>query len=234
MTDSHHHDHAPEEPVERAPGHEQHDHAPTHPTTAQEWDARYAGSEQVWSGEPNGTLVLEAADLTPGTALDVGCGEGGDAVWLATHGWQVTGVDLSVVALERAGRAARAAGVELTLRQADLLDPALDLGTFDLVTAHYASLPRTADEAAARALVRAVAPGGTLLVVGHDPAHRHDEPTPAPEDASFWDTRVEPSDVLALLDDVWAVQLHETRERPNAPAGSRHSHDVVLRAVRTR
>jgi SAM-dependent methyltransferase len=224
MTDSHGHDRAQDHAHD-------HDHSPTHPTTAQEWDARYAGSDQIWSGAPNGTLVLEASGLTPGTALDVGCGEGGDAVWLATRGWRVTGVDLSAVALERAGRAAQAAGVEVTLRQADLLDPALDLGAFDLVTAHYASLPRTPDEAAAHALVRAVAPGGTLLVVGHDLSHRHED---GPEEAAFWDSRVEPSDVLALLDDAWAVQLHETRERPNAPEGSRHSHDVVLRAVRTR
>lgn len=208
-----------------------HDHPPRHPTDAAAWDARYSESERIWSGAPNGTLVLEVEGLAPGTALDVGCGEGADAVWLASRGWTVTGVDLSEVALGRAAEAAREADVAVALRRADLLDPDLDLGVFDLVTAHYASLPRTPDEAAARALVGAVAPGGTLLVVGHDLAG-HAREARSPEDAAYWDSRVEPSDVLALLDDAWVVQVHETRPRPGAAEGARHTHDVVLRAVR--
>ena len=69
---------------------------------AAEWDAMYAERDAVWSGEPNPHLVAEVAALTPGTALDVGCGEGADAVWLARQGWAVTAVDVSQVALERA------------------------------------------------------------------------------------------------------------------------------------
>src|SRR5690606_20979365 len=79
------------------------------------WDRRYAQRPQRWSGHPNATLVAEVADLAPGTALDVGCGEGADAVWLAQRGWRVTGLDVSAVALERAARAAQDAGVEIEL-----------------------------------------------------------------------------------------------------------------------
>src|SRR3954471_21898208 len=81
------------------------------PVTAAEWDERYTGSPQIWSGNPNGALVAEVAALAPGRALDVGCGEGADAVWLATRGWRVTALDVSEVALDRAAQHARAAGV---------------------------------------------------------------------------------------------------------------------------
>lgn len=82
------------------------------------WDQMYGEQDRLWSGDPNGALVAEAGDLTPGHALDVGCGEGGDAHWLATQGWTVTGVDLSRVALERARQVCRGQPVEL--RQQDL------------------------------------------------------------------------------------------------------------------
>jgi 2-polyprenyl-3-methyl-5-hydroxy-6-metoxy-1,4-benzoquinol methylase len=77
------------------------------------WDERYSEHAQMWSGRPNGTLLVEVVALTPGTALDVGCGEGGDAVWLAEHGWRVTGLDVSQAALTRAQTAARARGVDV-------------------------------------------------------------------------------------------------------------------------
>jgi 2-polyprenyl-3-methyl-5-hydroxy-6-metoxy-1,4-benzoquinol methylase len=77
------------------------------------WDERYAVSEQIWSGEPNVALVAEVDDLEPGTALDVGCGEGADAIWLANRGWQVTAIDVSDIALQRAATAAEQAHVDV-------------------------------------------------------------------------------------------------------------------------
>jgi SAM-dependent methyltransferase len=138
---------------------------------AREWAQRYAeerDGDPMWSGRANGTLVAEVGDLAPGTALDVGCGEGGDAIWLAHQGWQVTAIDPSRVALDRAEVAARAAGVEVAWVHAGLLGMPDGTGRHDLVSAQYAVLRHTDDGAAIAALLGAVAPGGTLLFVHHD------------------------------------------------------------------
>lgn len=135
------------------------------------WDERYSGDGQIWSGNPNGQLVAEAASLKPGTALDVGCGEGGDAIWLARRGWRVTGADFSAAGLARAARHAEAAGVagRIDWWQVDARE--LDAGgrTFDLVTTQYLHPPDGGMVDVARRLAGAVAPGGHLLVVGHAP-----------------------------------------------------------------
>src|SRR6478735_6817610 len=99
------------------------------------WDERYAGTEQLFSGAANGVLVTEVADMTPGRALDVGCGEGGDALWLAEQGWRVTAPDVSQVALDRA--AALDVDGRVEWRQADLTASAPTPGSFDLVSAQY-------------------------------------------------------------------------------------------------
>lgn len=107
--------------------------------TAAFWDQRYSSAGQVWSGDPNRMLVEEVATLVPGTALEVGCGEGADAIWLAEHGWQVMGVDFSAQALSRAAeRAPASLAGRLTWQQADIRDwqPGDDT-RYDLVTASY-------------------------------------------------------------------------------------------------
>src|SRR3954471_477357 len=152
--------------------------APTDRTPdAAEWDERYSAADQVWSGEPNGALVAEAVGLEPGRALDVGCGEGADAVWLARRGWQVTALDVSQVAIHRAQRHARDAGVQVAWVHAGLVEAALPAGGFELVSAQYPVLRKAPGAVAERILVELVAPGGTLLVVHHaiDPDHRHDD-----------------------------------------------------------
>src|SRR5919112_1505491 len=133
----------------------------------QEWNERYAGINQIWSGEPNQALVTEVSELPPGRALDVGCGEGADAVWLAQRGWDVTGLDVSGVALDRARLHARDAGVVVRWVRAGLVEAGLPDRGFDLVSAQYPALLHTFDHAPERALLSAVAPGGTLLVVHH-------------------------------------------------------------------
>ena len=133
------------------------------------WDARYAESDRVWSGQPNVVLVREVAPLPRGTALDLGCGEGADAIWLAQQGWRVVGVDISGVALERAAAHAAAAGVadRIEWRRLDLRE-SFPTGAFDLVSAQFlhswGDLPR---EKILRSAAASVAPGGMLLIEGH-------------------------------------------------------------------
>ncbi|HEY0641184.1 MAG TPA: class I SAM-dependent methyltransferase [Pseudonocardiaceae bacterium] len=194
---------------------------------ARQWDDLYRSREQLFSGNANGVLVTEAVDLAPGRALDVGCGEGGDALWLARRGWHVTGVDISDVAL---GRAAAAAGSDpeligkVTWLRADLTRMPLPGAAFDLVSAQYLPLPRGSGDAALCGLLAAVAPGGTLLVAFHDPA---DLP---PDHASHGDlgSYYLPGDIAEVLDDSWRIVVNETRPRTApAPPGTHHVGDVV-------
>lgn len=200
-----------------------------------DWDHRYAG-EQMWSGKPNGTLVAEVADLTPGRALDVGCGEGGDAIWLAERGWKVTASDISQRALERVTAEAERRDLAMTCLRADANGHSpFDGATFDLVSAQYASIPRTPDGRGIANLLAAVAPGGTLLAVGHDL-----EPMRVPVNP-YENSRAFDPDSYVRIDDIaaalvgsadWDVEIHETRPRPPGAASSHHVDDVVLRARR--
>lgn len=202
------------------------------PAVREDWDRRYADREQLWSGRPNGALVAEVAGMPPGRALDVGCGEGADAVWLARGGWDVTALEVSGVALERAAAHAREAGVAVRWVHAGLVEAALPPASFDLVSAQYPALLRTPDGAAERALLAAVAPGGVLLLVHHAGME-----TQHPDDGGFDPADyVWPSMVAALLDGDWQVEVDEQRPRvvPDGGAGAHHTHDVVLRARRLR
>ena len=136
---------------------------------AEGWDRRYATSELIWSAEPNRFLVDEVEDLAPGRALDLGAGEGRNAIWLAGRGWDVTAVDFSAVALDKARRLAEAAGVDIRLLCADATQAVDD--TFDLAVVLYLHLPAAERRVAYRNAARAVAAGGTLLIVGHDTAN---------------------------------------------------------------
>src|SRR5215471_650837 len=110
---------------------------------AAEWDARYSERDGArWSGRPNGRLVAEVATLTPGLALDVGCGEGADAIWLARSGWTVTAIDVSEVAVSRAREAAQRAGAAVEWVRGDALQTPFAAGSFDLVSMQYPALPK--------------------------------------------------------------------------------------------
>ena len=136
------------------------------------WEDRYAQPERVWSGKVNHWLRQTAAGMTPGTALDLACGEGGDAVWLASQGWRVTAVDFAAAALQRGARAAEAAGVADRIEwvQADLASGWDPGRTFDLVTMHFLHTPDRAVRATALHTAWAAA-RGTMLIVAHDPAN---------------------------------------------------------------
>jgi SAM-dependent methyltransferase len=198
-------------------------------TSGPDWDQRYADAERVWSGRPNGALVVEVESLPPGRALDVGCGEGADAVWLALRGWDVTALDVSRVALDRARTAAEQAGATVTWLHTGLLDAVVPTRSFDLVSAQYPALLRTPDNDAERALLTAVAPGGTLLVVHHADIDAEHARARGFDPADY----VGPADVAALLDDGWQVEVDERRPRHvDSGAGAHHTHDLVLKARR--
>ncbi|MFF5691740.1 class I SAM-dependent methyltransferase [Streptomyces albidoflavus] len=196
---------------------------------AQYWDEKYRSTDQLFSGAPNAVLVAEVAELAPGNALDLGCGEGADAHWLARHGWRVTAVDIAPTALRRAAEAAPELADQVTWTAADITRTPPAPRTYDLVSAHYFPLPRTADHTALHGLLEAVAPGGTLLFTGHDLAdladHLEQEYTPH----DFY----QPAEVAALLGEEWTVLVDETRPRTTPPPpGTGHTHDTVLRARR--
>jgi SAM-dependent methyltransferase len=184
------------------------------------WDEKYAGSDFLWSAEPNRRLVAEVEGLEPGAALDLACGEGRNAVWLAEHGWRVTAVDFSEVGLAKAAQLARGRGVEVDWVAADLLEYEPPPARYDLVVVLYLQLP--ADE---RRLVHAraagaVAPGGTLVVLGHDLLNLtegHGGPTHP-------DVLFTPDDVVADIPGL-TVERAERVDRDGAV-------DALVRAVR--
>ena len=201
-----------------------------------EWfEERYRSAPALWSGQPNPQLVAEVAGLRPGTALDAGCGEGADAIWLAERGWRVTAVDFSTTALERAAEQAAARGDQVAgridWRHADLTSWAPPELTFDLVSAQYLHLPPEPRAALFARLAAAVAPGGSLLIVGHDfsdhaaGAHRPDMP-----EMFFTAEEV----AASLAPGEWEVLVTAARPRPaKVHEGEEITvHDAVLRARR--
>ncbi len=138
------------------------------------WDERYRSQGELWSGEPNPHLVSQASELSGGAALDVGSGEGADAIWLAERGWQVTALDVSTVALRRGAARAAEAGADVARRidwlHEDVLTWIPEPSSYDLVSAQFMHLPTGPREEVFARLAAAVAPGGTLLIVGHHPS----------------------------------------------------------------
>ncbi|GAC1314805.1 MAG: class I SAM-dependent methyltransferase [Acidimicrobiales bacterium] len=198
---------------------------------AVEWDARYR--ERVagmWSGRPNGRLVSEIADVSPGRALDIGCGEGADAIWLAQRGWTVTAIDISEVALRRGKDAGREAGVAIDWVCGDALQTTFLPCAFDLVSMQYPALPKSAGEAAIQDLLDTVCPGGLVLAVYHDldDEHRDHLESEGFDPADY----VGADDLARLLGDHFTVELHVTDPRIDPPPGTPHIDDVVLRARR--
>ncbi|WP_103528151.1 cyclopropane-fatty-acyl-phospholipid synthase family protein [Streptomyces sp. SM12] len=189
-------------------------------TDAEYWDARYAAEERIWSGSANAVLVREAGDLTPGRALDLGSGEGGDAIWLAHRGWWVTAVDISQVALDRAAALAAERGLADRIDwQRHDLGATFPEGSYDLVSSQflhsYGDLPRAA---ILRRAADAVAPGGVLLIEGHAgwPAWM-EEPHPDVE----LPTAREVVESLRLVPGEWEVLISAEHERAqDAPDGT--------------
>ena len=199
------------------------------------WEQHYGAAERVWSGRANATLVDVVQDLPPGTALDLGCGEGGDAVWLALRGWRVTAVDVSPTALRRAVEHAQQAGVaDRVTTERHELGRSFPGGTYDLVSAAFlhspVELPR---EDVVRQAAAAVAPGGRLVVLGHAGA-----PSWAPPEHvahAHFPTPQEVLESLHLPPGAWSAERVElvprTATGPQGETGHLEDSLVVVRRL---
>ena len=193
-----------------------------------DWNERYAGRELVWTAEPNRLFAAEVADLPAGRALDLACGEGRNAVWLAERGWRATGVDFSAVALEKARELATSRRVEAEWVHADVLEYTPEPRAFDLVAVVYLQLPGDELDRALRKAVDAVAPGGTLVVLGHDTTNLTDGHG-GPKDVAVLFT---PEDVIASLGGLVVERAEKVRRPVSLEAGEAVAIDAFVRARR--
>lgn len=210
---------------------------PTIPFDRDYWEDRYSAPGFAWSGNPNAVLVTEASALEPGRALDIGSGEGGDSIWLASRGWQVTGIDISQNALDKSRAKAESLDADLAARitwqQRDLSAWLPAPASFDLVSSQFMHLALPLRTTLFRALAAAVAPGGTLLIVGHDVTGRENDEHSAHLRELMFDA---PEVVAAISGEGLVVEAAESRSRQvtDAEGNSTPMWDVVVRASRPR
>ena len=188
---------------------------------ARDWDERYGAAERLWSREPNIFLADRLGDATPGRGLDLAAGEGRNAIWLASRGWSMTAVDFSVEAVER-GRA-QESDVEFVLADVLEWEPG---GVFDLVLIAYLQLAPTDFEKATRRSMEWLAPGGEILMIGHDEsniAHGFGGPQ-YPE--ILWDVEK----IVDWLDDFTVVEAQVVRRPVETDSGLEFARDALVRA----
>jgi len=194
---------------------------------ADAWDRRYAGTDLVWSAEPNRFVAAELADLPAGRVLDLGAGEGRNALWLAARGWRATAGDFSAVAIEQGRTLAAALRLDVEWIVADVVHgyrPEPD--SFDLVLIAYLHLPPDATATVLGNAAGAVAPGGTLLVVGHDLTNLRDG-TGGPQDPERLYT---PELITGHLDGWYLDRAGRARRPVQTDTGTRDAIDTVVRA----
>ena len=193
------------------------------------WNRRWAGEERVHaSTAPSRFVAAEVADLPPGAALDLACGAGRNAVWLAERGWRVTAVDFSGVALRMARSLEAERRVAVEWVEADVLAWTPPPRAYDLVCVLYLQLPAGERRTALARAAAAVRPGGTLLVLGHDLLNLTDGwggPTQA-------DVLFTPDDVVAEVGDLRIEKAERVRRAVDDPGASREAIDALVRATR--
>ncbi|MHB8489325.1 MAG: class I SAM-dependent methyltransferase [Candidatus Dormibacteria bacterium] len=195
------------------------------------WNRRYADADLVWSAQANRFLVEEVSDLPPGRALDLGAGEGRNAIWLAERGWRVTAVDFSDVGLKKARRLAEARGVEVDWIEADLRSYSPAQRAFDLVVLVYIHLPGDERRALVRRAADAVAAGGTLLVVGHDRSNL-EEGWGGPQDPTILFSPDDITHDLTGIEGLHVVRADRVTRPVMTDDGERNAIDALVRAAR--
>lgn len=194
----------------------------------EDWDRRYHGTELLWTAEPNRFVADELRGLPPGRALDLGAGEGRNAVWLAQRGWRVTAVDFSSVALEKGRRLARNRGVRVDWVLADLRAYRPEPAAYDLVLVAYLHLLPAERAAVLHGAAAALAPHGTLLVVGHDLANLG-EGIGGPRDPAVL---YRPEAIAAELPGLTLLRAERVRRPVDTDAGPSHALDTLVLATR--
>jgi SAM-dependent methyltransferase len=197
------------------------------PVEREDWNRKHGEGGPLFGPDPNRFLVAEVDGLAPGRALDLACGAGRNAVWLAERGWQVTGVDFSDAGLENARRLAAERGVAVEWLQADLREWTPPPGAFDLVVIMYLQIPVEERRLVNGRAAAAVAPGGTVLVVGHD-CENLTSGTGGPQDARVLLDAQEVAGELAGLE----IEKAERVLRP--VEGEPDAIDTLVRAHRAR
>ncbi len=192
------------------------------------WDERYRTEELIWKAAPNRFLVEELDALVPGRALDVACGEGRNAVWLASKGWRVTGADFSRAGLAKAQRLATDRGVEVTWVEADVVEWRPATASFDLVVVMYLHLPAEQRRRALAHAAAALAPGGVLLVVGHDTSNLV-KGTGGPQDPEVLFT---PEEIVEDISGLQIERAEQVKRTVVTDAGEATAIDALVRAVR--
>jgi 2-polyprenyl-3-methyl-5-hydroxy-6-metoxy-1,4-benzoquinol methylase len=198
---------------------------PPKPSRRARWDERHAAHKPIESSEPDPTLLDEIGALSPGRAVDLGAGDGRNAIWLARRGWDVTAVDFSQVAIDRGRALAAAAGVDVEWELADLLEWAPRDRSYDLVMLFFIHLPPEERRDVYARAAAGVAPGGTLLVVGHDRTNIADG-IGGPQDP---DLLITPSEVAA---DLLGFRVDRAETVRRGPGLGRGPIDTIVRAVR--
>lgn len=198
----------------------------------EQWNQRYGGDDLVWTSTPNQFLVSEVSDLPAGRAVDLACGEGRNAVWLAELGWTVAGVDFSPVGLAKADRLARSRQVGVWWIESSVEAWTSPPDGFDLVVVFYLQLPQPERSVALTVAATAVAPGGCLLVVAHD----HDNLTRGiggpPDDAVLYSVKdvTDAAEANGLIVERAELVIHHVATE----SGKREAIDTLVRAVRPR
>ena len=192
----------------------------------EDWDRRYAEVQNLWSARPNRFLVAEVEGLVPGRALDLACGEGQNAIWLAGAGWRVVGVDYSPVAIAKARARAERDGVDVTFVEADLVEYEPEHSAYDLAVMLYLHLPAEEHRVVLARAARSLSPGGTLVLLGHDLLNAT-EGVGGPRDASLLYT---PGDIA---DELESVEIEKAERVLRDVAGAdRPAIDCLVRARR--
>ena len=194
------------------------------------WNERYEATDLVWTAGPNQTFADEVAALTPGKALDLAAGEGRNAIWLATQGWKATAVDFSDVALDKARQLAEASGVEIETLVADVTTHVPPAGAYDLVAVIYLHLPASERRLVHQRAAEAVAPGGTMVVLGHDTTNLTDGHG-GPQDAAVL---YAPDDVVSDLEGtgLTVAKAERVHRAVSTPDGDRTAIDALVVARR--
>ena len=192
------------------------------------WDERYGTEELIWKADPNLFLVEQVNALSPGRALDIACGEGRNAVWLASKGWHVTGVDFSRVGLSKAQRLAAERKVEVNWIEADVVAWQAPAASFDLVIVMYLHLSAEYRRQVYANCTAALAPGGVLFVIGHDTSNLLSG-FGGPKDSAVL---YEPDDVVEDLHGLNIERAERVTRSVVTDAGEATAIDALVRASR--